>query len=287
MMKMILQCQLFAGVLIAAASCLAAAAAPVVAPHIAPTSAAPANAPEIGTAAQPLVVRTAKETPNVDEAAHKIFEYHRKPFLDELTSWGTVVIAFVTAILAAFTYRLWSATSILALDAKRTSIAELRPYVGIETLKIVSSFIDSQGNACSKLLVQLRNFGRTPAYGVDYFHTAQRVTRMIPGEPLILDPLKPKFRDGPEFVHQVMYPGQQLSTEITLYPAFLGEKNEYPHAQMFFLHTKVRYFDPLSNGQWALGLQFMHPIHQPISQVYSHEVEKFDVGPPKSRPLSF
>ena len=280
-MKMILRCQLLAAALIAACACLAAPPAPVVPPAAVTKAAAPEKAPELGTAAQPLVVRAVQDAPTNEELEHKHFERHEKPRLDWWLTWGTVALAIVTAILAAFTYRLWSATSILALDAKRTSIAELRPYVGIEALKIIDSFSDPSGVRCSTLLVQLRNFGRTPAYGVDYFHTAQRVTRMVPGEPVTLLPSEKKPFGSPDHTYQVLYPGQLLSTEIDIYPHFLNDENECPHARMFFLHTKVRYFDPLSNGHWELALQFMHPMHQPISQMYSHELETFVQGLPK------
>lgn len=79
------------------------------------------------------------------------------------TAWATVTLAGITAFLAIFTALLWNSTSKLVNDAKKTSIKELRAYVGIVYPEVTIK--DEQLVA----VVHYENSGETPARDTQVF----------------------------------------------------------------------------------------------------------------------
>jgi hypothetical protein len=168
---------------------------------------------------------------------------------DGVIAAATIALFVVTALLALYTYRLWSATAQLARDAKDTSRHELRPYVGLDELLFV---IDDKQNPNyltftqpSILTLRIRNFGKTPAYSVNLHvliaYTAGGHT------------VRPEF-DSPVFMGQVLYPEH---TQI-----FAFEPSTFPKLgyslKDFLVYGKITYFDPVSRVDWSFEFCRQH-----------------------------
>lgn len=74
---------------------------------------------------------------------------------DKLIAWSPALLALITAILAFFTYRLWSAT-------KETAKRQLRAYVFMKLEDGAKMLYDANGCLTAPLII--KNFGQTPAY---------------------------------------------------------------------------------------------------------------------------
>lgn len=108
-----------------------------------------------GTDKSPIVVKIIPaDTANI-QIQNEAQNTSRKSFYDKLVAWSTVALAIITAILAFYTYRLWSAT-------KKTAKRQLRAYVFMKLEDGVKMFYDANG--CLNAPLIIKNFGQTPAY---------------------------------------------------------------------------------------------------------------------------
>lgn len=72
-----------------------------------------------GTKEFPLVVEPIPIAKTKAETDHQHYEHHEKPSLDRWLTYGTVALAFITAVLAYFTYGLWKDARETSKSAKR------------------------------------------------------------------------------------------------------------------------------------------------------------------------
>lgn len=116
------------------------------------------SAPERGTESNPFFVKAIPTQKSQSETDHEAYEHYEKPNLDRWLTGGTIALVVVTAILAFFTYWLWSATRRLAIDTQRTDKRQLRAYVSVRGTEV-------HGDAAQpRFTVELVNCGQTPAH---------------------------------------------------------------------------------------------------------------------------
>ncbi len=72
----------------------------------------------------------------------------------------TMLLAVATAVLARFTWKLWKSTKALVEEGNETAKRELRAYVAVEGYSISNIEPEQQ----PRVRINIRNFGRTPAY---------------------------------------------------------------------------------------------------------------------------
>jgi hypothetical protein len=91
------------------------------------------------------------------QSKNKEENHLEESFYNRLVGWSTVTLAFVTTILAIFTYKLWSAT-------KDTAKRQLRAYVFMKLEDGQDMFYNPNG--CLSIALITKNFGQTPAYDI-------------------------------------------------------------------------------------------------------------------------
>lgn len=93
-----------------------------------------------------------------DKTEHRIYE--------RWTARATVALAIVTALLAFFTFRLWTATGRLVKDAEVTAKRQLRAYVAFDNF---SRNQDSMQRFYLRIYV--KNYGNTPCHDMSIWIT--------------------------------------------------------------------------------------------------------------------
>jgi hypothetical protein len=112
-----------------------------------------------GTASAPLVIDVLPAK-DAEEAAKRERENEKeKSHNDSLIAHGTVALAFITTVLAAFTWKLWRSTSDLVERSERSTHASERAYIKLSPKPPGLQF-GTNGNAT--IATEIKNFGRTP-----------------------------------------------------------------------------------------------------------------------------
>lgn len=95
----------------------------------------------------------------------QIFNYFKNIGPDWSITILTAILAFVTTILAIYTWKLWKATNQTVKDNKELAINQLRAYMGI----CQSNFCGWKDNEDSKILIlyDLVNHGQTVATNIN------------------------------------------------------------------------------------------------------------------------
>lgn len=91
--------------------------------------------------------------------------------------WLSGALVLATVALAYFTWKLWRATGTLVRDTEASARHQQRAYVGIDSMSLTSLNLHRQQytppqtkpgkRMRDKIDVQMKNFGATPANGVD------------------------------------------------------------------------------------------------------------------------
>lgn len=186
--------------------------------------------PEIkhGSASNPVFVQSVPSVESPDDANHKKYEHHEKPTLERLMGWGTFWLALFTlllvigtAVLAVFTYRLWSdarataAASVkdtqdslrIAAQSANAAMLSAKAAIGMELpiLRIIppdmiamtepivkgetygGSVNDGPPSQYSGLgYFKCTNYGRTPAFPSS-FSCGWKVAAILPEQPIYIE----------------------------------------------------------------------------------------------------
>lgn len=86
-----------------------------------------------------------------------------KSMLDRILSYSTLALVIVTAFLAGFTFRLWSATVNLVSGAEKTAERQLRAYVHIADMPIQLTIDNNKIITNCMVYIKWENAGVTPA----------------------------------------------------------------------------------------------------------------------------
>jgi len=84
---------------------------------------------------------------------------HAASLNDNLVAWGTSGLFVVTAILAFYTYRLWTSTKAMVTSANEHAERQLRAYVNL-----MESGVKLEEDNKLHFGVSIKNFGNTPAH---------------------------------------------------------------------------------------------------------------------------
>ena len=121
---------------------------------------------QAGTKENPLVVDILSSHKSDGESAAERREKDEKASIDRMIAWGTMALGAFTLCLAIFTAYLWGATKDLVVDAKKTGEKQLRAYLNVASVELVS---EKEGAYKRQIKITLKNFGQTPAKRIVYW----------------------------------------------------------------------------------------------------------------------
>ena len=113
----------------------------------------------------------------------------------------TFLLVAVTGGLAFFTFRLWSATGKLVIEADDTAKRQLRGYVALETIEHDPK---EAAGTDRGIKIRVKNYGETPAHHVSIIQTCFEEAKPDTWQ-------HPATNDADQFANQMLHPDQAFN----------------------------------------------------------------------------
>jgi hypothetical protein len=166
------------------------------------------------------------------------------------------LLAGATILLVIVTYRLWRSTWQLAADSKNSSQRQLRAYLGI----VRCEYHSQTGDRALIYDIKIRNFGKTPAYGVSATTTRKILPYPLAADYRLVEDKDADLEAGASPSYLTIQPGETRmitssgrdgrfsDADIN---AFQDSRDTDPEQVQLYCYGTLTYSDAFGRSHWA------------------------------------